>query len=396
MGGQREFDELESQLLRLKFAGEQTEQEIRTRQIGETAAGNNFVLVLINGHSHHLNSIPKFQDDLLRANGKGGAEASHLLDTEIRKYVSKTLMIPEAFHLIIRVYVDLKELSKDAWRAKLVDATPRALGSFAGSFSNAFGFFDFINVGNRNGVQTKIQEAFKYYVKDPLCQHIFLGPPFTASYNDLLKTHNGKATVIRGDLNNFQPPDCKFVSFPSVFRMSKPPILQSFPTGRNGRLATGNTSGHHNGQMCRDSQKLTEPRLERPLYLRWREQVRKMQKHPPSRMPLPRWGVPGMIPLNANNERLDISIRTPTATGWNIYNTRVNVNKLCNNFHLLGKCTAKSSWVKPGGGNQGEGNSFGMWSEELDAGSKGDGHPHSQLHERINTTLMLDKPLIDV
>lgn len=54
---------------------------------------------------------------------------------------------------------------------------------------------------------------------------------------------------------------------------------------------------------------------------------------------LPTTTVPGFIPLNKDNQRLDAHIRAPTQEEWAIYNGRFRKQKPCNSFHLQRVCT---------------------------------------------------------
>jgi hypothetical protein len=54
---------------------------------------------------------------------------------------------------------------------------------------------------------------------------------------------------------------------------------------------------------------------------------------------LPTHSVPGFIPLNKDNHRLDIFIPVPTPEAWIIYNARFHRQKPCNDHYLQGMCT---------------------------------------------------------
>jgi hypothetical protein len=83
--------------------------------------------------------------------------AAQSLKANIIEYTSKAEGNMTAV-IMARVYVDLKKLSLQAWKAKLVDSNnqSRALAPFASSFSTMFPFFDLIDVGSEDAVQTKI------------------------------------------------------------------------------------------------------------------------------------------------------------------------------------------------------------------------------------------------
>lgn len=55
---------------------------------------------------------------------------------------------------------------------------------------------------------------------------------------------------------------------------------------------------------------------------------------------LPTTTVPGFIPLNKSNHRLDTYIAPPTTEEWAIYNARFRRKKPCNSFHLQRVCTS--------------------------------------------------------
>jgi len=83
--------------------------------------------------------------------------AARMLNEAVEKYLHQS--VPEARNLriVVRVYADLTNLSKQLARSKLTGLEKRSLGAFSAAFTRAISSFDFVDALDEEGTKFKIR-----------------------------------------------------------------------------------------------------------------------------------------------------------------------------------------------------------------------------------------------
>ncbi|KAL1594430.1 hypothetical protein SLS60_010190 [Paraconiothyrium brasiliense] len=274
------------------------------------APGQSYVVVLIDAHSH------KFKDELLADKSKGGPLAARRLREAVEEYLLGYLRDQGQCRIMLQAYANLKHLSMDAAKKGLVDSRPLSLATFTSGFSNRVDC-DFIDVQDKSNIQQKVQKRLWDCLEDPRCVQVFLaaagGERYTETIHNLSEC-DGRITLVRtlfldkAQLKSTLPS----VSFPRVFRTHEKD---------RGRVARGNASFEETPKE-RDPNNLQE--------ISGTNITRKSK--------LPDFSLPGLIPVNASNERLDSYMRVPTPQEWADYTARTQLKKPCGYYHLGHAC----------------------------------------------------------
>lgn len=377
-----------------------TEQEANGVLINDTEAPldksrNSYFLVLIDGNGY------LFNDELVRDKEEGGMRAARMLNDAIEKYIRESLPQFKDVRVIVRIYADLTNLSKQLAKAKLTGLEKRSLAPFSAAFTRAMHLFDFVDALDEEGTKFKIRESFKLAVEDSSCSHILYAACHDASYLSQLTPYTGardKITLVQGaDFNSeFHKFGLNVTQFPTIFRWSglssvtpnKTPVssterngtttkvktptkksqnyhaIQNEVSWRNnnhtgftadagnngfaepadgswGSTANDTKSGetackYFSKGFCRFGNKCKFQHV--PNHILGQDPPKPPVERTNLSNILPNLPVPGFIPLNKNDERLDIFIPPPTPESWIIYNARFHRQKPCNDYFLQGSC----------------------------------------------------------
>ncbi|KAF2449473.1 hypothetical protein P171DRAFT_480555 [Karstenula rhodostoma CBS 690.94] len=289
-----------------------------------------YVIVLIDAHSH------KFQNHLVLDKASGGPKAVRLLRDSVKEYIRTTVPDAHNVRIVAQAFANLKLLSTDAYTENLADQQPRSLAPFTSGFSRACDFFDFVDVQDKSTVQNKIKERLKVCVNDPSCKHIFLAAAGSALYTKAvqeLHKHKHMITCVKGELpdSDMLGLDVSKVVFRQVFRAS-PESGGITVKGKSGRICFY----HQKGTCHRPNCKFEHPNVGNSTKL-----LEKCQEESSMAPSLPIVGRLGLVPVNTNNERLDISICAPTKEQWAVYDARTKAKKICSNLHMRHQCDRK-------------------------------------------------------
>jgi hypothetical protein len=112
-----------------------------------------FVLVLIDGDGYI------FREQLIRKGLEGGVDAAQLLQQEVKDCLSRLDSDANRCRIMIRVYANLKGLSKAlALAGGQAGLEARSLAPFTSSFTRSQELFDFVDAGDkREGAEFKIR-----------------------------------------------------------------------------------------------------------------------------------------------------------------------------------------------------------------------------------------------
>jgi hypothetical protein len=83
--------------------------------------------------------------------------AARKLNDAIEKYVHQNVPQTLSRRVIVRIYADLTNLSKQLGRLKLTGLEKRSIASFTAGFTRAIGLFDFIDTLDEEGTKFKIR-----------------------------------------------------------------------------------------------------------------------------------------------------------------------------------------------------------------------------------------------
>ncbi|KAH7383245.1 hypothetical protein BKA66DRAFT_584843 [Pyrenochaeta sp. MPI-SDFR-AT-0127] len=277
-----------------KHSDEHGAVENTSTRSGET---DPYVIALIDAHSH------RFKGNLMQGAESGGGHAAKMLREAITEYIATLGLEEHICRIDARVYANLKGLSLEIIKTNTFS---RALGAFAGGFSRAGTFFDFVDVVDEATVESRIIDLFKMYVKDPQCKHLFFGASGSVKYVHVLQEHSvfaEKVTIVQRDAEDTSLTHLGLKGV--VFSQTFDSLAASSAAATTLRVNTGKS-----------------PKISLT-----------------ATTPLPIKSVRGRIPVNAAGERLDIYLRTPTAAHWDHYNALIQDKKPCNAFHIEKSCS---------------------------------------------------------
>lgn len=191
----------------------------------------------------------------------GGAEAAHLLHTELKNQL-KT-MYPECnvsdWSIFVQLVLSLHGLGTKLAVCNII-ANPSELVSFGRAFGLAHPLFSFIDVGTgKERADHKVRETLRLFLPNAQCKHVFFGPCHDNGYLPVLETYRRDPAIMpRLTLIETLPAEYGFtqlglqnIRFPSIFRSQslpgKPFSLSSPLPVRNASTATniGNVPFFH-------------------------------------------------------------------------------------------------------------------------------------------------------
>lgn len=82
-------------------------------------------------------------------------KAARMLNEAVEKYLGESNI--SVTRVVVRIYADLTELSKQLAKSKLTGLEKRSLAPFAAGFTRAINHFDFIDALDEEGTKFKIR-----------------------------------------------------------------------------------------------------------------------------------------------------------------------------------------------------------------------------------------------
>ncbi|KAF1912690.1 hypothetical protein BDU57DRAFT_374837 [Ampelomyces quisqualis] len=176
-----------------------------------------YVLVLVDGNGYIFN------DELILDKEEGGMRAARMLNDAVEQYLQKNVPAARTSRVVLRVFADLTNLSKQLAKSKLTGMEKRSIAPFAAAFTRAISFFDFIDTLDEEGTKFKIREQFKIASQDDACSHILYAACHDKAYLSQLAPLSGlreKVTLVQGTGWNseFHHFNLNVTQFPTVFR----------------------------------------------------------------------------------------------------------------------------------------------------------------------------------
>ncbi|EFQ88419.1 hypothetical protein PTT_15704 [Pyrenophora teres f. teres 0-1] len=184
---------------------------------------NPYVLVLVDGNDYIFN------DELISDKEEGGMRAARMLSDAVEKYLAHSVPHARNARVIVRVYADLTNLSKQLAKSKIVGLEKRSISPFTAGFTRAISLFDYVDALDEEGTKFKITEHFKIASEDAACSHIVFAGCRDSAYLSQLVPYSGvrdKITLVQGAGWNpeFQQFNLNVTQFPTLFRWSGLPV----------------------------------------------------------------------------------------------------------------------------------------------------------------------------
>ncbi|GAB7353105.1 hypothetical protein MBLNU459_g3647t1 [Dothideomycetes sp. NU459] len=322
-----------------------------------------FILALIDGDG------AIFHDHLYKAGSEGGADAAHELHQEIRAHVAQ--QYPDRntsnWAIVLHIYYNMEGLSHKL-RALGILKNPNEMAPFARAFGLNQPLFSFIDVGSgKERADHKVRETLRLFLPNSQCKHIIFAGCHDNGYLPTLDPYKRDPKLLsRISLLETLPMQPGFqqlgfttCQFPSIFRsenLAPAPPLQSTPAVQRETLPTRTNS------YAASSGSVQSPNVP-PAAV----QASKAAPPPKPSSPAPStestsssWATVGKIAhgssnniniatrkaparrfilLNAYDERLDPEIpRVEPAAQQRLYDRIKRNGKVCNGYHLNGKC----------------------------------------------------------
>ena len=281
----------------------------------------------------------QFKDEHLGAGSEGGVNAAAEFSRSIQNYLQELesggnveFAGASQWRVMVRVYANFAGLSRKLVRVG-INGSVNDLAVFASSFTCSQPLFDFVDAGcGKEGADYKIRgtyirlpknshqclyssnptELFNLFIGSAQCKHIIFGGCHDMGYISLLAPYKSSISritllgtgAIAGSLPSL---DFRKADFFSVFRSTSLPDdnrRKSIPTPRSADFSQATTVG---------------------------------DAHSTSPSPVSPGPGTRVILLNRRDQRIDSILPQPPVAAWRVYE-HVSKRKLCNDFHLLGRC----------------------------------------------------------
>lgn len=369
--------------LRSDFEEERESRE-RYKQLARGQERNPFVLVLIDGDGY------VFDDDLVSNGAEGGQRAASLLNAMVKNSLRNRGL--EHCRVMVRVYANLAGLSRALSKHKLAGPEKRSLGSFAASFTRSNDLFDFVDAGElKENADFKIRAMFRQFVENVQCRHIYFAGCHDVGYLSELTPYTGsrdRITLVRTPSfhHEFSKLGFRVEEFSNIFRASpldgqsavfniKPfmakqeepavplsagadSVALPCPFFQRGYCKYGKSCRNVHSKASNNGSSLAAIRA-------WRQNNSTTKTYPMSRLnksdhdfmlngnkydavdptrpdftALPEEDdIPvNAIAVNKMNHRLDAFLNPPTYEDRARFNSRIALQKLCNNHQIRGSC----------------------------------------------------------
>ncbi|KAL8855474.1 MAG: hypothetical protein Q9178_007885 [Gyalolechia marmorata] len=264
-----------------------------------------------------------FDDNLISQGTSGGGEAATRLLDNIKSHIQQYEGAMN-WKIIVRVYANLEGLLKKYAYIDFYEEK-RALRQFVAGFTQSQPLFDFVDAGEgKERTDHKIKEQLNLFINNTQCEHIMLGVAHDNGYLPTLDPYkNHPATTSRISLlqpvqlgREYQGLPFQVVEVTKIFR------TQALPCGKpfyKNHFSTTPVFKKPSQPFLSQTQKPAlayDLTTRRPVY-------------------------PGPVLLNKDDERVDEYLGTQSQTAVANLDARIRSgSKLCNFYHLRGKCEA--------------------------------------------------------
>ncbi|GAB7358130.1 hypothetical protein MBLNU230_g0288t1 [Neophaeotheca triangularis] len=321
----------------------------------QASGASSFALVIIDGDG------AIFQDYLLRQGREGGAEAAHQLYTHIKDHLLS--IYPDAnvadWSIVVHIFLNLEGLAKKLHASGLI-ANPNELAAFGRQFGLSQPMFNFFDVGSgKERADYKVRSTLALYLRNTQCKHIFFGPCADNGYLPALEPYKKDSTVTsRLTLIETTPAEPGFISLgfnrihmPGVFRSdqlpnARPPVSYGISSPQQS-LANPVTNRTNSGlQSSATAFVPTSTKSPSPApsvdsgngNSSWATIGKGTVGKNINITPKKQADRPHVI-LNAYDERLDKKLPGSDPAAEKRFADRIKTSgKLCNSYHLSGKC----------------------------------------------------------
>ncbi|KAI4737518.1 hypothetical protein E4T50_11985 [Aureobasidium sp. EXF-12298] len=337
------------------------ERTLQTTTMGLEA--NGFVLALIDGDG------AIFHDYLYKAGSDGGADAAQELHNKIRDHVAECYpdRNTSGYDIMVQIFYNMEGLSHKL-KSLGIFKNPNEMAPFARAFSLNKSLFSFIDVGSgKERADHKVRETLRLFLPNMQCKHVIFGGCHDNGYLPTLdpykRDQNMAPRISLLETLPIQPGfkqlGFKVVQFPTVFRSEPLPersIIPSFVPS----AVQSNATPQPNSALSSRSNSLATSGV--PINPSPTPAQAAASTLPKSTTPNPSdsssWANVGKgapktiniaakktparkyIVLNANDERIDPPLPRADPAATTRLLERVRHKKVCNNYHLNGKCDA--------------------------------------------------------
>ncbi|SCO54639.1 uncharacterized protein FFNC_15604 [Fusarium fujikuroi] len=172
---------------------EEREGRERYKQLVRGQERNPFALVVVDGDGYI------FDERFVKDGEEGGSRAAkQLIDTIKDSLRHKGL---ESCEVMVRVYANLKGLSKTLCKNGLAGAEKRSFSTFTAGFNRSYGLADFVDAGElKENADFKVKAVLRLYADNTQCKHIYFAACHDVGYvSDLIpfRGNRERFTLIR-------------------------------------------------------------------------------------------------------------------------------------------------------------------------------------------------------
>jgi hypothetical protein len=83
-----------------------------------------------------------------------------MLNDAVEKYLQQNVPEAQSSRIVVRVYADLTNLSKQLAKSKVTGLEKRSIAPFSAAFTRAISLFDFVDALDEEGTKFKIRGKF--------------------------------------------------------------------------------------------------------------------------------------------------------------------------------------------------------------------------------------------
>lgn len=107
--------------------------------------------------NEQVTNVAKFNDELIRDKEEGGMRAARMLNDAVEKYLHQSVPEARTARIVVKIYADLTNVSKQLAKSKLTGLEKRSLAPFSAAFTRAISLFDFVDALDEEGCKYKIR-----------------------------------------------------------------------------------------------------------------------------------------------------------------------------------------------------------------------------------------------
>ncbi|USW48662.1 Putative Zinc finger, CCCH-type [Septoria linicola] len=288
----------------------------------QVASSSDFAVVLIDGDG------AIFSDYLYGMGRDGGAEVAHQLHTEVQRHLKA--IYPDSnvddWNIVVQVVLNLGGLATKLQGCGIVMNSNEVL-AFARSFGLAQLIFSFIDVGGgKERADHKLREHLRLYLRIAQCKHVFFAPCHDNGYLPVLESyrreHGSRITLIET-----RPAEPGFVEV-GLSRIQMPRIF------RSDNLPGGPVKAMPNVMLDTATNLISAP-----LGSSWATVGKNGASTKTISIAPKKTATRKFILVNTYDERIDIELpRTDPAAETRFVKRAETFGKLCNSYHLMGRC----------------------------------------------------------